>query len=159
MIAIFLGVIALIMLLKRKTADQIAPEIYKAKIDDTLPPDHPVFQAELIDTGNIISDESLSLVLNKESVSVGRDSSNDIVIPKDSISSLHATIEYRNGYFYLEDHRSTNGTRLNNTKLKENQPVWLKSGDKIHFAVYEFRFLLHDQAPFGETVFLQNNDL
>ncbi len=159
LVAIFLGVIALIMLLKRKTEDRIAPELYKAKIDDTLPPDHPVFQAELIDTGNIISDESLSLVLNKESVSIGRDSSNDIVIPKDSISSLHSTIEYRNGYFYLEDHRSTNGTRLNNTKLKENQPVRLKSGDKIHFAVYEFRFLLHDQAPFGETVFLQNNNL
>ncbi len=159
LLAILLGVIVLIMLLKRKTEDRIAPELYKAKIDDTLPPDHPVFQAELIDTGNIISDESLSLVLNKESVSIGRDSSNDIVIPMDSISSFHSTIEYRNGYFYLEDHRSTNGTRLNNQKLKENQPVRLKSGDKIHFAVYEFRFLLHDQAPFGETVFLKNDDV
>ncbi len=159
LLAILLGAIALLMLLKRKTEERISSELYKAKLDDTLPPDHPVFQAELIDTGGVISDDSLSLVLNKESVNIGRDSSNDIVIPKDSISSLHATIEYKNGYFYLEDHRSTNGTRLNNNKLKENQPVRLKSGDKIHFAVYEFRFLLHDQAPFGETVFLKNNNI
>ena len=91
-------------------------------------------------------------------MSIGRDSSNDIVIPKESVSSLHATIEHKNGYFYLEDHRSTNRTRLNFNEIKENEPARLKSGDKIHIAVYEFRFLLHDQAPFGETVLLKRDE-
>jgi len=113
--------------------------------------------AELIDTENIISNESITLPLDRKTVSIGRDSSNDIVIPKDSISSLHATITYKNGYYYLEDHRSTNGTRLNGRPIEENNPVRLKSGDQIHFAVYEFRFLMHDLAPYGETVMIKRD--
>ena len=114
-------------------------------------------QAELIDTENIISTESITLPLDRKSVSIGRDPSNDIVIPRESISSLHATIDYKNGYYYLEDHRSTNGTRLNDKSIKENNPVRLKSGDKIHFAIYEFRFLMHDLAPYGETVMIKKD--
>ena len=79
------------------------------------------------------------------------------MIPKDSISSLHATIDYKNGYYYLEDLRSTNGTRLNDKPLDENISVRLKSGDKIHFAIYEFRFLMHDLAPYGETVMIKKD--
>ena len=99
------------------------------------------------------------MALNKESVSIGRDDSNDIVIQKESVSNLHATIEYKHGHFYLEDLRSTNGTTLNGRAIRENDPVRLKSGDKIHFAVYEFRFLLHDKAPFGETVMLPKDEI
>jgi len=114
-------------------------------------------QAELIDTENIISSESITLPLDRKSVSIGRDSSNDIVIPRESISSLHATIDYKNGYYYLEDLRSTNGTKLNDKPLEENSSVRLKSGDKIHFAIYEFRFLMHDLAPYGETVMIKKD--
>jgi len=60
----------------------------------------------------------LSIPIEKKVVKIGRDESNDIVIPMNSISSLHATIEFRNGYYYLEDHRSTNGTRLNGLKRR-----------------------------------------
>ncbi len=119
--------------------------------------DPPQGQAELIDADNIISQTRLSLPIDKQVVKIGRDNSNDIEIPKDSISSLHATIEFRNGYYYLEDHRSTNGTRLNDDKVKENTPMRLKSGDKIQFSVYEFRFLLPEMAPYGETVIVQRN--
>ena len=69
------------------------------------------------------------------------------------VYSFHATIEYKDGYFYyLEDLRSTNGTRLNDGKLRHNEPVRLKSGDKIDFSIHEFRFLIPDQTPLGETV-------
>ena len=119
--------------------------------------EQPMEPAELIDTENVISSESITLSLDRKSVSVGRDPSNDIVIPKESISSLHATIDYQGGYYYLEDHRSTNGTRLNDKPVKENNPVRLKSGDKIHFAIYEFRFLMHDLAPYGETVMIKKD--
>lgn len=159
------GIVVVVLILvflaafRRKKIDRIAPVEIKDKVADELPPDHPVFKAELIDVDHVISDESVSLMFNKLLMSIGRDPGNDVVIPKDSISSLHATIEYKNGYFYLEDHRSTNGTRLNNKELKENQPARLKSGDKIHFAVYEFRFLMRDQAPFGATVLLEADDI
>ena len=114
-------------------------------------------QAELIDAENVVTETDLSIPLEKSVVKIGRDDSNDIVISKDSISSLHATIEYRNGYYYLEDHRSTNGTKLNDMKVNENAPMRLKSGDKIQFAVYEFRFLMPEMAPYGETVMIQSN--
>ena len=77
---------------------------------------------------------------------------NTHVIARKTISSFHATIEYKDGYFYLEDLRSTNGTRLNDGKLSHNEPVRLKSGDKIDFSIHEFRFLIPDQTPLGETV-------
>jgi predicted component of type VI protein secretion system len=146
------------MIFRGKSDKRVKADAYRARGEVSLPPDHPVFKAELIDAENVTTKDSLSFPLNKESVSIGRDTSNDIVIPKESVSSLHATIEHRNGYFYLEDHRSTNRTRLNYNAIKENEPVRLKSGDKIHIAVYEFRFLLHDQAPFGETVMLESDE-
>jgi Mg-chelatase subunit ChlD len=156
---LIMGVIVLVLIFTRKTEDPIGSKLSRAMPETPLPPDHPVFQAELIDAENIVSMDSLSLALNKESVTVGRDSSNDIVIPKESISSLHATIDYQNGHFYLEDHRSTNGTRLNGKDIGKNDPVRLKSGDKIHFAIYEFRFLLHDKAPYGETVMIDKEEI
>jgi len=128
------------------------------KSPEALPSQEPPEgQAELIDTENVVSETDLSIPIENKIVRIGRDDSNDIVIPKDSISSLHATIEYRNGYYYLEDHRSTNGTRLNDLKVKENTPMRLKSGDKIQLAVYEFRFLMPEMAPYGETVMIQSN--
>jgi len=125
-VVLLMGVIVLVLVFKRKTEDRIEFEPSKAKPAAPLPPDHPVFQAELIDAENIVSKDSLSLALNKESISIGRDSSNDIVIPKESVSSLHATIDYKNGHFYLEDHRSTNGTRLNGKEVRKNvHPITL----------------------------------
>ena len=138
------------------------PDMIKPDTQTDVPPlqdgrDKSMDQAELIDTENIISSESITLPLKRASVSIGRDPSNDIVIPRESISNLHATIDYRNGYYYLEDLRSTNGTKLNDKPLEENNPVRLKSGDKIHFAIYEFRFLMHDLAPYGETVMIKKD--
>jgi len=115
-------------------------------------PDHhaPMPQAELIDVGAVISKETI--VLKKREIKIGRDEHNDIEIPKDTVSSFHATIEYRDGYFYLEDQRSANGTSLNNKAIEPLKPVRLKSGDEIMFDVYKFKFLLPHQAPSGGTV-------
>jgi Mg-chelatase subunit ChlD len=155
-IIVLVGVV-LVYLNKKRDFSGVKTQASQA---DQLPiqsQDPPKGQAELIDADNVISETRLSLPIEKQVVKIGRDNSNDIVILKDSISSLHATIEYRNGYYYLEDQRSTNGTRLNDAKVKENTPMRLKSGDKVHFAVYEFRFLMPEMAPYGETVIVQSN--
>ena len=158
-IIILFIILAILMVIYKRQKKEITPDDSKKLQVNGTPEYHPVFQAELIDVDHIITKESVSLVLSKQTVTIGRDSSNDIVIPREFISSLHATIEYKNGYYYLEDHRSTNGTCLNKRKLQENTPARLKSGDTIHFANYEFRLLLHDQAPYGETVMLQRDDI
>ena len=151
-IAVLLGIFYLQRALRKGSDEKVQP-------DDppTTPEFHPPgVPAQLIDAENVVAGENVSLMLGKSSISVGRDSGNDIVIPRDSVSSLHATIDFRNGYYYLEDHRSTNGTRLNDKRVRENEPVRLKSGDTIHFANYEFRFLLPDQAPLGETIMIED---
>jgi Mg-chelatase subunit ChlD len=158
-VVVILGMaVILVLIFNRKGRDKAAEEAARAETARKAKAEAQMIEAELIDAENIVASDSKSLILNKRHVSVGRDSSNDIVIPMEAVSSLHATIEYKNGNFYLEDNRSTNGTLLNDKKMEESTPVRLKSGDKITFAVYEFRFLLPDLAPFGETVMIREAD-
>ena len=110
--------------------------------------------AQLIDVVRASNNSLLPYAIDKQKTSIGRDSSNDIVIVQDSVSSFHATIDYKNGYFYVEDHRSTNGTYLEGERLRNNKPVQLKSGDRIDFAVFEFRFIIPDHEPRGRTAVL-----
>jgi Mg-chelatase subunit ChlD len=134
---------------KAHTTRSMAPRGTAERLFDPGP---PMPQAVLLDVGKAVSPESLTLPLNKDVLRIGRDQGNDIIISRETVSSFHATIEYKDGYFYLEDLRSTNGTRLNNDKLRHNEPVRLKSGDRIDFSIHEFRFLIPDQTPLGETV-------
>ncbi len=152
---VILGAVVLLLTMKRRSNDRNDEKVDTPGKNIVVAPDPSQLKGELIDVENIMKMGSVSLPLNKVSIRIGRDSGNEIVIPVDAISSFHATIEYQNGYYYLEDHRSTNGTFLNDSRIQKNAPVRLKSGDKINFAVHEFRFLLTGQAPFGETVILQ----
>jgi pSer/pThr/pTyr-binding forkhead associated (FHA) protein/Mg-chelatase subunit ChlD len=111
-------------------------------------------EAYLEDLGNVCGAEEARVVLDKERLTIGRGKSNDIIIAQPSISGFHATIEFRNLSFYLEDQRSTNGTRLNKRRLPANEPVRLKSGDHITLAKFEFKFVVADQKPFGDTMML-----
>ena len=51
--------------------------------------------------------------LNADVISIGRESTNDIVIQDSEISRNHARIIRRGGGFLLEDLGSTNGTMVN----------------------------------------------
>jgi pSer/pThr/pTyr-binding forkhead associated (FHA) protein len=114
------------------------------------PPKQP--EAHLEDLDGLLGQGTPVIPITKVRTSIGRDSRNDIALPRPTVSSFHATIECKNMVFYLEDQRSTNGTRLNDLKLEANRPVRLKSGDRITLATFVFRFVLPDQIPFGETV-------
>ena len=92
---------------------------------------------------------------DKTRVTVGRDDRNDLMLPSATVSNLHAIIEYREGAFFLEDQRSTNGTRLNDHQVPANKPVRLKSGDRISFANLAFKFVRLDQIISGDTVMLE----
>jgi pSer/pThr/pTyr-binding forkhead associated (FHA) protein len=107
-------------------------------------------RAEMVDVKNIT--ERKTITLEKRVTKVGRNSNNEIPIPVETVSSFHATIEYKDGFFYLEDQRSTNKTFLNGAGIKPSTPVKLKSGDEITFHVYKFIFILPDLIPAGETV-------
>ena len=151
-IVVLLALIVLLQVVRKRKTNVAQPAMDQRTAAKILPAEPRLPQAVLIDVGKAISTESLTLPLNKDTLRIGRDIGNDVVIARKTISSFHATIEYKDGYFYLEDLRSTNGTRLNDGKLSHNEPVRLKSGDKIDFSIHEFRFLIPDQTPLGETV-------
>ena len=151
-IVLVLGLTVLGFVARRRKAHTTRPVAPHGKAERLFDSGPPMPQAVLLDVGKAVSPESLTLPLNKDVLRIGRDKGNDIIISRETVSSFHATIEYKDGYFYLEDLRSTNGTRLNNDKLRHNEPVRLKSGDRIDFSIHEFRFLIPDQTPLGETV-------
>jgi pSer/pThr/pTyr-binding forkhead associated (FHA) protein len=99
------------------------------------------------------------LLLEKPTSRIGRDPASEVAIPDDTVSSLHATIDYRDGYFHLEDQRSTNGTALNGVALEPHRPVRLKSGDAIRVAGRALRFVVPDHEPRGRTAVLSSTAL
>lgn len=111
-------------------------------------------EAHLEDLDQVLGEDSQPLKLDQERINIGRSQRNDLIIDEPAISGFHATIEFRNMCFYLEDQRSTNGTMLNDRRLGANDPVRLKSGDCITFAQYRFNFVVANQKPFGDTVML-----
>lgn len=71
---------------------------------------------------------------------IGRKSSNNIIITNDYTSSQHARIERReNGQFWLTDLRSRNGTLFNGQLIQANDPVLLEVGDLIKIGKVEFK--------------------
>ena len=60
-------------------------------------------------------------------MSIGRDSTNGIVLGDPSVSGLHATIERVRDGWRLTDHGSTNGTMLNGHRI-DGRGVMLRGG-------------------------------
>lgn len=156
---ILVGTTIMIWFFRARTKDRLESGADQPQLREPSLPWGSMPEARLIDANNVSSKEAFPLIPNKSRITIGRDSGNDIVIPEETVSGFHATIEYKDGYFYLEDHRSTNGTYLNKRKIDQNKPVSLKSGDKVFFAAHEFKFLMLDQVPVGETVMLQSSSL
>lgn len=113
--------------------------------------------AKLVHDGNLCPWKSADLT--KRNSTIGRTRQNDIVIPRKTISGRHATIAYRENAYFLEDQGSTNGTRLNDTKIGAHKRVPLKNGDRIDFADTQFKFLIQEQVSVGEIVMLTHSFL
>jgi hypothetical protein len=67
--------------------------------------------------------------LNKDSITIGRDITNDIVINDPEVSRHHCTFVRGPGGYTLEDKASTNGTFVNGQRLTTPRP--LMSSDMI----------------------------
>ncbi|MDD3544320.1 MAG: FHA domain-containing protein, partial [Kiritimatiellae bacterium] len=60
------------------------------------------------------------LTLDKPVTSIGRREDNDLTLPDGSVSGSHCVIEkLEGGLFQLRDLDSTNGTRVNNSQIKQ----------------------------------------
>jgi len=115
--------------------------------------------AQLLDPGGLLGEAGAALHLNAVRTTIGRDPKNDIVLQDDTISSEHAVIEAREGRYWLQNLRSTNGTRLANQRLAPDECLPLKGGDHIRFADVDLMFVVEGYVPGGATVYLSSSTM
>lgn len=72
-----------------------------------------------------------AFALEGDQLTIGRDSTNEIVINDAEISRRHARLTFQGGKYVLEDLGSTNGTFVNGQRLAG--PRVLKTGEVISF--------------------------
>jgi pSer/pThr/pTyr-binding forkhead associated (FHA) protein len=73
-------------------------------------------------------------------VTIGRSPQTDIPIDDRFASGRHARIYERDGFSYIEDMGSTNGTYLNGKRL--DTPELLRARDRIRIGDTEFRYAI-----------------
>lgn len=76
--------------------------------------------------------------VQKESISVGRKADNDVVIDNPAISGHHCRIALEGGTYYVEDLESTNGTFVNQKRVKK---AGLHNNDVVGVAKHALVFL------------------
>lgn len=79
-------------------------------------------------------------VIPAGTTTIGRATSNHVILPSQFVSQHHARIEAVNGGIHLFDLQSTNGTRVNGETISQ----WdLEDGDELQFGDLRFRFDVH----------------
>ncbi|MEG0509564.1 MAG: FHA domain-containing protein, partial [Eubacterium sp.] len=79
--------------------------------------------------------------INKTPYLIGRSKRNvDFSINSNSVSRKHCVIEYIDNDFYISDIGSSNGTRVNNVKLINNEKKKLSFDDRIKLGEVVFFF-------------------
>ncbi len=92
---------------------------------------------------------SLELVTGK-SVSVGRTSSNELIIDDNSVSKTHASISLYDDALLIADTGSTNGTFLNGERIAYGKAIKIDDRDKVTFGSIDVRFEKVESASESE---------
>jgi uncharacterized RDD family membrane protein YckC len=79
--------------------------------------------------------------LPRSVLSIGRDPSNDLVLPDAMVSRRHAVIEFRASQYFLRDCNSSNGSLINGDRISERE---LRDGDLL--AIGTVRLLYREEA-------------
>jgi pSer/pThr/pTyr-binding forkhead associated (FHA) protein len=87
----------------------------------------------------------------ENSVSIGRDTRNDLVLESAAVSRDHAGVTFRDGRWYLEDRGSFNGTFLNGTRVQPGTPLPLRHADRIGIGTETLIFSWPGQLEDPET--------
>jgi uncharacterized RDD family membrane protein YckC len=94
---------------------------------------------------NPTSSSRREVPLSRSLMSIGRDPSNDVVLPDAMVSRRHAVIEYRGTQYFLRDCNSSNGSLVNGDRVSERS---LRDGDLV--AIGTARLLFRDEATAEE---------
>ncbi len=80
------------------------------------------------DGGSFIAGDSIPI---GSKISIGRNESNQMVLPSQSVSGYHAQIYFEDGRYMLEDLKSTNGTFINGVRVDKKN---LQPDDEIRIS-------------------------
>jgi hypothetical protein len=80
-------------------------------------------------------------------ITVGRTDNNDLVVPDQSVSRFHAYFQQdaKSGVWKLTDAESKNGTFIDGTKMKAQEPATLQSGQQLRFGEIEMKLLFTEE--------------
>jgi len=95
---------------------------------------------------NPTSSTRREIPLPRSVLSIGRDPSNDLVLPDAMVSRRHAVIEFRGSQFYLRDCNSSNGSLVNGDRVSERS---LRDGDLM--AIGTARLLFQEEGAHEEA--------
>src|SRR5690349_20232342 len=84
----------------------------------------------------------VDLMLDRESMTIGRSVSCDIVIPLSIVSRLHARIELEHDRYVLSDAGSANGTFVSGVRIERGHQ--LGTGDEIWLGSAEAKLTFSD---------------
>ena len=82
--------------------------------------------------------------INKDLVVVGRKEECDVRLEHKSVSKMHCVIVKTDGLLLVRDLGSTNGTRVNGTRVRR---AALLPNDQLHIANYKFRVHMGAEEP------------
>jgi adenylate cyclase len=85
-----------------------------------------------------------SIPLLRAVMSVGRRESCDVCMKFPNISGLHCELTFRDGYWYVRDLNSTNGIKINGTRVQEKM---LHPDDEL--TVGKRAYVIHYTLPSG----------
>jgi pSer/pThr/pTyr-binding forkhead associated (FHA) protein len=89
-------------------------------------------------------DGGVPIEIAKDLVVVGRKEDCDVRLEHKSVSKMHCVLVKTDGLLLLRDLGSTNGTRVNGTRVRR---AALLPNDQISIAHYKFRVFLGPDAP------------
>lgn len=86
-----------------------------------------------------LDDNLIKIVpLNKDRMTLGRRPYNDIVVDNLAVSGEHAALQVIGQDYFIEDLNSTNGTYINEQKIKRQI---LKNGDTVEIGKYAIKYV------------------
>lgn len=82
-------------------------------------------------------------------VTIGRGSENDIVLAYEAVSRTHARITFEQGYYYVADLNSANGTFIDNRRIPPNTSTiwWPKQSLRIGGATITLELAQNQRLP------------
>lgn len=92
----------------------------------------------------ILRGQDQSLRFNSLEVTIGRDPASSCILDDRTVSAHHARLFFRQGQWWVEDLRSTNGTYLNQEPV--STLLVLAHGDELRFGQVIMDILLEPEA-------------